>query len=62
MLHVFENGEYHIDELRRVRAHLPEVVGTLAGDDTILAVTHDSRRARALIRRLEELAQGNGHR
>ncbi|WP_040841208.1 AAA family ATPase [Nocardia brevicatena] len=25
LLHVFENGEYHIDELRRVRAHLPEV-------------------------------------
>lgn len=25
LLHVFENGEYHLDELRRVRAHLPEV-------------------------------------
>ena len=43
-------------------ARFSEVVGTVAGDDTILAVTHDSRRARALVRRLEELAQGNGHR
>jgi transcriptional regulator of arginine metabolism len=39
----------------------PEVVGTLAGDDTILAVTRDARRARAFVRRLESLAQG-GHR
>ncbi|RDI48988.1 AAA family ATPase [Nocardia mexicana] len=25
LLHVFENGEYQIDELRRIRAHRPEV-------------------------------------
>ena len=37
-------------------ARLPEVVGTLAGDDTILVITPDVRRARALVRRLEELA------
>jgi transcriptional regulator of arginine metabolism len=42
-------------------AQFPEVVGTLAGDDTILAVTRDARRARAFVRRLESLAQG-GHR
>ena len=35
------------------RARLPEVVGTLAGDDTILVIAPDVRRARALVRRLE---------
>ncbi len=39
-------------------ARFPEVVGTLAGDDTILAVTPDARRARALIRRLDALTHG----
>jgi transcriptional regulator of arginine metabolism len=37
-------------------ARFPEVVGTLAGDDTILAVAHDARRARALVKRLEDLS------
>jgi transcriptional regulator of arginine metabolism len=37
-------------------AKLPEVVGTLAGDDTILVITPDARRARALVKRLEQLA------
>ena len=37
-------------------ARVPEVVGTLAGDDTILAVTPDVRRARAFVKRLEALA------
>jgi transcriptional regulator of arginine metabolism len=42
-------------------ARFPEVVATLAGDDTILAVSPDSRRARAFVRRLEELtAAGRG--
>jgi transcriptional regulator of arginine metabolism len=36
-------------------AHLPEVVGTLAGDDTILVVAPDARRARALVKRFEHL-------
>jgi transcriptional regulator of arginine metabolism len=35
-------------------ARLPEVVGTLAGEDTILVITQDARQARALVRRLEE--------
>jgi transcriptional regulator of arginine metabolism len=39
-------------------ARFPEVVGTLAGDDTILAVTPDARRARALVKRLDALTQG----
>jgi transcriptional regulator of arginine metabolism len=38
-------------------ARLPEVVGTLAGDDTILVIAPDVRRARALVRRLEEIAK-----
>jgi len=37
-------------------ARLPEVVGTLAGDDTILVIAPDVRRARALVKRLEQLA------
>ena len=34
------------------RAMLPEVVGTLAGDDTILVISRDARRARALAKEL----------
>ncbi|HEX5213961.1 MAG TPA: arginine repressor [Vicinamibacterales bacterium] len=36
-------------------AKLPEVVGTIAGDDTILVIARDPRRARALVKRLEHL-------
>ena len=36
-------------------ARLPEVVGTLAGDDTILVISPDVRRAKAFVRRLEEI-------
>lgn len=39
------------------RAQVPEVVGTIAGDDTILVVTPDGRRARSLARRLEGWAR-----
>ncbi len=38
-------------------AELPDVVGTLAGEDTILIITPDARRARALVKRLEEMSQ-----
>jgi transcriptional regulator of arginine metabolism len=38
------------------QAHLPEVVGTIAGEDTILVITPDVRRAKALVRRLESMA------
>jgi transcriptional regulator of arginine metabolism len=34
-------------------ARLPEVVGTVAGDDTILVIAPDARRAKALVSRLE---------
>jgi transcriptional regulator of arginine metabolism len=37
-------------------AGLPDVVGTLAGEDTILIVTPDVRRARTLVKRLEEMS------
>jgi transcriptional regulator of arginine metabolism len=37
-------------------AKLPEVVGTLAGDDTILVIAADARRAKALVRRFETLS------
>src|SRR5205085_11045337 len=35
------------------RARLDDVVGTLAGDDTILVISRDARHAKALARRLE---------
>ena len=38
------------------RAQLPEAVGTIAGDDTILVIARDGRRAAALARRLEGYA------
>jgi transcriptional regulator of arginine metabolism len=38
-------------------AELPDVVGTLAGEDTILVITPDVRRARTLVKRLEEMSQ-----
>jgi transcriptional regulator of arginine metabolism len=38
------------------RARLAEVVGTIAGDDTILVIAPDARRARALVKRLEAFA------
>ena len=37
-------------------AGLPDVVGTLAGEDTILIITPDTRRARTLVKRLEEMS------
>jgi transcriptional regulator of arginine metabolism len=37
-------------------ADLPEVVGTLAGDDTILVITRGARQARTLVKRLEAIA------
>ena len=39
-------------------ARLPEVVGTLAGDDTILVITRDARQAKALVKRFEAIAAG----
>lgn len=38
------------------RSGLPEVLGTVAGDDTVLVVCADARRAASLKRRLERMA------
>ncbi|MDA1184898.1 MAG: arginine repressor [Acidobacteria bacterium] len=38
-------------------ARLPEVVGTIAGDDTILVIAQNVRHARALVARLEGLSR-----
>jgi transcriptional regulator of arginine metabolism len=38
------------------RAQLPEAVGTIGGDDTILVIARDARRAAALVKRLETYA------
>src|SRR5438034_8063758 len=35
------------------RAQLPEAVGTIGGDDTILVIARDGRRAKALVKKLE---------
>ncbi|HVC20013.1 MAG TPA: hypothetical protein VNE16_08040 [Vicinamibacterales bacterium] len=40
------------------RAQLPEVVGTLGGDDTIVIIARDGRRAAALVKQLEAMAAG----
>ena len=37
-------------------SHWPEVVGTLAGDDTVLVVAADKKKASALARRIRELS------
>jgi len=37
-------------------SHWPEVVGTLAGDDTVLVITADKKKAQALARHIGELA------
>ena len=38
------------------RAQLSEAIGTIAGDDTILVIARDGRRAAALVKRLETYA------
>ncbi len=38
------------------RAQLPEAVGTIGGDDTILLIARDARRAATLVKRLERYA------
>jgi transcriptional regulator of arginine metabolism len=38
------------------RAQLTELVGTIGGDDTVLAIARDARRAAALAKRLERYA------
>jgi len=37
-------------------SHWPEVVGTIAGDDTVLVIAADKKKAQALARRIREFA------
>ena len=37
-------------------SHWPEVIGTIAGDDTVLVIAGDKKKAQALARRIRELA------
>ena len=39
------------------RAQLPDVLGTIAGDDTILVICRDARAARATMTHLQGLAE-----
>jgi transcriptional regulator of arginine metabolism len=41
------------------RARLPDILGTVAGDDTILIVARDDRRAASLVRRFSRQALGD---
>lgn len=47
-----------LDRATADRSSLPGLVGTIAGDDTVLAICQDANKARALVRRL--LAQKEG--
>jgi transcriptional regulator of arginine metabolism len=46
-------GQAQILAIALDRASLDEIVGTVAGDDTLLVVTRDVRQARALCKRFE---------
>jgi transcriptional regulator of arginine metabolism len=48
-------GQAHAAAVAIDRAQLTEVVGTIAGDDTILVIARDPRRARGLAERLNIL-------
>jgi transcriptional regulator of arginine metabolism len=53
-------GQAQLLGLALDRARLPGVVGTIAGDDTILVIARNARKAQAVARRLDDL--GGGHR
>ena len=48
-------GQAHAAAVAIDRAQLTEIVGTIAGDDTILVIARDPRRARGLADRLNTL-------
>ena len=52
-------GQAQLLGLALDRARLPGVVGTIAGDDTILVIARDARNARTIVRRLDQLAAGH---
>lgn len=49
-------GQAQILALAIDKARLPEIAGTLAGDDTILIISRDVRGAQAVVRQLRDLA------
>lgn len=49
-------GQAQLLGLALDRARLPGVVGTIAGDDTILVITRNDRHARGLVRTVHQLA------
>lgn len=51
-----EPGQAQILAITLDRAGLPEIVGTIAGDDTILVITREPRQAGALVRQFEQWA------
>jgi transcriptional regulator of arginine metabolism len=51
-------GQAQLLGLALDRARLPGVVGTIAGDDTILVIARDARNAQAVVRRIDQLASG----
>lgn len=51
-------GQAQLLALAVDRARLPGVVGTIAGDDTILVIARDRRQAQSLVRRFDALAAG----
>jgi transcriptional regulator of arginine metabolism len=50
-------GQAHAAAIAIDRARLDEIVGTIAGDDTILVIAPDARRAKGLVKRLEDFSQ-----
>lgn len=51
-------GQAQLLGLALDRAHLNDVLGTIAGDDTILVICRDPRAAQLTRRTIEELASG----
>lgn len=51
-----EAGQAQILALALDRSGLPEIVGTIAGDDTILVITREPRQAGALVRQFADWA------
>ena len=49
-------GEAQILAVAIDRARLPEVAGTLAGDDTVLIIARDARSAQAVVKQLRDFA------
>ena len=49
-------GEAQILAVAIDRARLPEVAGTLAGDDTILIIARDTKSAQAVVKQLRDFA------